>query len=228
MQLVSYARAQEELMRTPPSLPEFAFDSDMASATIRGSLDADRTILSEVEAKHLLAAYGIPVVRTVIAATPSGGRAACRGHHRRAWRLRHQESFPTISRTSPMSAVSAWDWSIAEEARTRRRPTCCERIEQLMPDARIKGFTVQPMIRRPRAHELILGMSVDPTFGPLMMFGAGGTAVEVLRDTAHALPPLDLNLARDMMRQTRIWRLLQGYRDRPAADLDRIAEALCG
>ena len=82
------------------------------------------------------------------------------------------------------------------------------------------------MIRRPRAHELILGMSVDPTFGPLMMFGAGGTAVEVVRDTAHALPPLDLNLARDMMQQTRIWRLLQGYRDRPAADIDSVAEAL--
>src|SRR5690606_28108535 len=100
------------------------------------------------------------------------------------------------------------------------------RIEQIMPDARIKGFTVQPMIRRPRAHELILGVSVDPNSGPLMMFGAGGTAVEVLRDTAHALPPLDLNLARDMMQRTRIWRLLQGYRDRPTADLDRIAEAL--
>jgi acetyltransferase len=82
------------------------------------------------------------------------------------------------------------------------------------------------MIRRPNAHELILGMSVDRTFGPLLMFGAGGTAVEVLQDTAHALPPLDLNLARDLMRHTRVWRLLQGYRDRPAVDIDRIAEVL--
>ena len=69
-------------------------------------------------------------------------------------------------------------------------------------------------------------MSVDETFGPLMMFGAGGTAVEVLRDTAHALPPLDLKLARDLMRQTRVWRLLQGYRDCPPADIDAIAEVL--
>jgi acetyltransferase len=82
------------------------------------------------------------------------------------------------------------------------------------------------MIRRPGAHELILGMSVDPTFGPLMMFGAGGTAVEVARDIAHALPPLDLNLAHDLMRHTRVWRFLQGYRDRPAADMERIGEAL--
>jgi acetyltransferase len=82
------------------------------------------------------------------------------------------------------------------------------------------------MIRRVHAHELILGMSVDQTFGPLMMFGAGGTAVEVLRDTAHALPPLDHNLARDMMRQTRVWSLLQGYRDRAPADVDAIADTL--
>ena len=113
----------------------------------------------------------------------------------------------------------------ADEAR-RAAEDMLQRIARLMPAARIKGFTVQPMIRRPDAHELILGMSVDPTFGPLMMFGAGGTAVEVLRDTAHALPPLDLNLARDLMRQTRVWQLLQGYRNRPAVDVDRIAEVL--
>jgi acetyltransferase len=100
------------------------------------------------------------------------------------------------------------------------------RIAQRLPDARVGGFTVQPMIRRARAHELILGMSVDATFGPLMMFGAGGTGVEVLRDTATALPPLDMNLAQDMMQRTRIWRLLEGYRDRPAADTKAIAEAL--
>jgi acetyltransferase len=100
------------------------------------------------------------------------------------------------------------------------------RVARKMPHARVEGFTVQPMIRRPRAHELILGMSVDEAFGPLLMFGAGGTAVEVVRDTAHALPPLDLKLARDLMRQTRVWRLLQGYRDVPAADIDAIAQTL--
>ncbi len=74
--------------------------------------------------------------------------------------------------------------------------------------------------------ELIVGMSVDAAFGPLLMFGAGGTAVEVLRDTAHALPPLDTLLAQDLMRQTRVFSLLQGYRDRPAADIEAIADVL--
>src|SRR5690606_34698482 len=100
------------------------------------------------------------------------------------------------------------------------------RVARQLPQARVEGFTVQPMIRRPRAHELIAGMAVDHTFGPVLLFGAGGTSVEVVADTAEALPPLDMNLAVDLMRRTRIWRLLQGYRDRPAADIDRLAEAL--
>jgi acetyltransferase len=99
-------------------------------------------------------------------------------------------------------------------------------IGEAMPDARLEGFTVQRMADLPGAHELILGLSEDRVFGPTLLFGAGGTAVEVLRDTAIALPPLNLVLARDLMARTRIWRLLQGYRDRPAADLDGLARAL--
>jgi acetyltransferase len=82
------------------------------------------------------------------------------------------------------------------------------------------------MIRRPRAQELIAGMTVDRIFGPMVLFGAGGTAVEVLRDTAQGLPPLDRNLALALMQETRVWRLLQGYRDRPPAAIDAIADVL--
>src|SRR5690606_8156985 len=100
------------------------------------------------------------------------------------------------------------------------------RAARQLPEARGPGVTVQPMIRRPRAHAPTAGRAVDRTFGPVLLFGAGGTSVEVVADTAQALPPLDLNLAHDLMQRTRIWRLLQGYRDRPAADIDRIAEVL--
>ncbi len=82
------------------------------------------------------------------------------------------------------------------------------------------------MIRRPGAIELILGMAVDATFGPFLLFGQGGTAVEVIADKALALPPLNLMLARSMMAQTRVWRQLEGYRDHPPAALDRIALTL--
>jgi acetyltransferase len=88
------------------------------------------------------------------------------------------------------------------------------------PDARIEGVMIQPMIARPAARELILGIANDPTFGPVMAFGRGGTAVEIVKDKALALPPLDMNLARDLVDRTAISRLLPAYRDVPAVPPD--------
>jgi len=101
-----------------------------------------------------------------------------------------------------------------------------QRVAEAQPDARIDGFTVQPMIVRKRAHELIAGIDVDDLFGPILLFGAGGTAVEVLADSAVALPPLDLVLAEDLIEETRIAKLLAGYRDRKPADMHAIALTL--
>ena len=224
MQLVRHARAQNELMRTPPSRPtEVEFDAEHAGAIIAAASQAKQTSLSEVEAKGLLAAYGIAVVPTEIAHTPADvGRLA------QGIAARHEACVVKIlsADITHKSDVGGVRLGLPPHEAERAAQDMLARIASKLPTARITGFTVQPMIRRPHAHELILGMSVDRTFGPLMMFGTGGTAIEVVRDTAHALPPLDLNLARDMMRQTRIWRLLQGYRDRPAADLNAIADAL--
>mgnify|MGYP003700681393 FL=1 len=101
-----------------------------------------------------------------------------------------------------------------------------KRVAQAAPDARLEGFTVQAMCRRPQAEELILGVVADAQFGPIMLFGQGGTAVEVIDDKALALPPLDPVLAEAMMQQTRVYKLLQGYRDRPPAALQEIAACL--
>ena len=224
-QLVRYARAQEELTRTPPSMPEdLGLKTEAAGATIAAALAAGRSTLSEVEAKALLDCYGIPVVPTEVASSASEVAT-----HAARWIGSHGACVvkvlsDDITHKSDVGGVRL-GLERAEEAQQAAQDML-ERVARLRPQARVKGFTVQPMIRRPKAIELIAGMSVDPTFGPLLMFGAGGTAVEVVRDTAHALPPLDLNLAHDLMRQTRVWRLLQGYRDRPAADVAAIAEAL--
>jgi acetyltransferase len=94
------------------------------------------------------------------------------------------------------------------------------------PQARIDGVVVQQMIRRPEAIELLAGLSDDPVFGPVVLFGQGGTAVEIIRDSAAGLPPLNLLLAREQMARTRVWRLLQAYRGRPVAAIDAIAEVL--
>jgi acetyltransferase len=225
MHLVRYARAQKELTRTPPSMPEaLGLETEAADATIAAALAAGRSTLSEVEAKALLACYGIPIVPTEVASSPAEVAT-----HAARWIGSHSACVvkilsDDITHKSDVGGVRL-GLERAEEAQ-HAAEDMLERVARLKPQARVKGFTVQPMVRRPRAVELIAGMSVDPTFGPLLMFGAGGTAVEVVRDTAHALPPLDLNLAHDLMRLTRVWRLLQGYRDRPAADVAGIAEAL--
>ena len=97
---------------------------------------------------------------------------------------------------------------------------------KLLPDARIAGVTVQPMIIRPKARELIAGIADDPTFGPVIVFGRGGTAVEVINDKALSLPPLDLNLAQDLIARTRVSRILGAYRNVPAAKQDEVALTL--
>ena len=100
------------------------------------------------------------------------------------------------------------------------------RVRELRPDAQVLGFTVQAMVKRPHAHELIVGAATDPIFGPVILFGQGGVAVEVIADRAVALPPLNLALARDLVSHTRISRLLTGYRDRAAIDHEALYLAL--
>jgi acetyltransferase len=100
------------------------------------------------------------------------------------------------------------------------------RIAALRPDAQLEGFSVQAMVRRPRAQELIVGASIDRVFGPVILFGQGGTAVEVLADRAVALPPLNQPLARALIERTRVARLLHGFRDTPPADLAGVQAVL--
>jgi acetyltransferase len=100
------------------------------------------------------------------------------------------------------------------------------RARTARPDARITGVTVHPMILRPKARELIAGIADDPTFGPILVFGHGGTAVEVINDKALALPPIDLKLAHDLIGRTRVARLLKAYRNVPAVDEDALALVL--
>jgi acetyltransferase len=223
--LVHYRRAQTELMATPPSLPEGIFQpSEAADDVIGDVLASGPRMLTEPEAKAVLAAYQIPVVATVVATSPEAAGDAARHiiaeHGSAVLKILSKD----ITHKSDVGGVRlGLDTPAAVEAAAR---VMLERVKSAVPGAAVEGFTVQPMVRRPHGHELILGMSEDPTFGPLLLFGAGGIAVEALRDVAHALPPLDLNLARDLMQQTRVWRLLKGYRDRPPADIEAIALAL--
>jgi acetyltransferase len=101
-----------------------------------------------------------------------------------------------------------------------------QRVAEKQPQARIEGFSVQPMVNRHHSHELIVGASIDPMFGPVILFGQGGTAVEVVADRALALPPLNLSLAEALIDRTRVAQLLRGYRDVPAAHRESITHTL--
>jgi acetyltransferase len=133
-------------------------------------------------------------------------------------------SSPDIVHKSEVGGVRL---NLTSEAAVRTAVTdILARARAARPDARIDGVTIHPMILRPKARELIAGLADDPTFGPVVVFGAGGTAVEVIADKALALPPLDLELARDLIGRTRVSRLLKAYRNVPAADTGALALVL--
>ncbi|MDX2203987.1 MAG: bifunctional acetate--CoA ligase family protein/GNAT family N-acetyltransferase [Hyphomicrobiaceae bacterium] len=225
MDLVRHARAQEQLARMPPSLPERpAFETDKADRLLKAALAKGQTVLDEKDAKDLLVSYGIATVPTVLAHTPEEVFWSAAGFIKDYGACVVKVSSKDISHKSDVGGVRL-GLTRPEEARQAAEDMLA-RIAIKMPRAQVEGFSVQAMINNARGLELIIGMTVDDAFGPLMMFGAGGTAVEVLRDTAYALPPLDLNLASDLMRETRVWRLMQGYRDRARVDTDAVAEAL--
>jgi len=223
--LWQYAKAQEALMRTPPREADLsAIDTDAARRAMTAAAKKGRPLLTEPEAKAVLAAYGIPTVPTRVAATPEDVEVTARELLNQAPALAVKVLSEDISHKSDVGGVKLGLGSAAE-ARDAAEAIKA-RIAKTMPKARIEGFTVQPMITRPNAHELLLGVFDDKLFGPVILFGAGGVATEIIKDTAVALPPLDVELARDLMQQTRIYSLLKGYRDRPAADLEAIADAL--
>ena len=224
-QLARYRRAQTELMAIPPSLPDAIFkDGPAAASIIKSTLDAGHETMTEDEAKALLAAYDIPIAETLVASSPEDAMRLAKPILDRHGACALKILSVDISHKSDIGGVRL-DLRSPEHVR-EEADLMLARVRAAQPDARIEGFTIQPMIKRPGAHELLLGISIDPTFGPLVTFGAGGVAVEAIRDVAHALAPLDLNLARDLMRQTRVCRLLLGYRDRKPADIDAIALTL--
>lgn len=218
LQILEYRRNQEMLMETPPSVPEvFTPDTGSAQRIIDGVLARGDKLLTEPEAKEMLRAYGVPVVETRIARDPrEAGQLAAEFGKPVALKILSQD----ISHKSDVGGV-VLDLE-GETATTAAAEAMLQRVEQRLPDARIEGFTVQEMVRRAGAWELVVGATTDPLFGPVLLFGQGGTAVELIRDRALALPPLNLNLARELMSRTRIYRLLQGYRDTPPADLKGI------
>ncbi|MCC5870138.1 MAG: bifunctional acetate--CoA ligase family protein/GNAT family N-acetyltransferase, partial [Gammaproteobacteria bacterium] len=221
LRMLEYRANQAALMELPEALPGSSeIDGEAVRGIIAGARAEQRRWLSEVEAKQLFSAYGIPVVDTRSASDADD-----------AARIAEEIGFPValkvlsqdITHKSDVGGV-VLDLGSAQAVR-EAAAGIARRVAQ-RPDTRLQGFSVQAMARREGAFELIIGASTDEVFGPVVLFGHGGTGVEVINDSALALPPLNMALARQLVDTTRVSRLLAGFRHHPAARVDLICEVL--
>jgi acetyltransferase len=220
--LATYRRNQALLSEAPTASENGPPDIAAARAVIDAALADGRDLLDEVEAKAVLTAYGIPTVPTH--AVDADADAACAAARTLGYPVVLKILSHDISHKSDVGGVRL---GLRDEAELRAAvEQMLAQVKARRPEARLNGFTVQAMVQRPFAQELIVGASVDPTFGPVLLFGQGGTAVEVLADRAIALPPLNRVLARELITRTRVARLLAGYRDHPPARLDAVCDVM--
>ena len=215
------------IYETPALVPE-ASDQEPAAVQLDDGLAGlqraqaeGRELLTEVEAKQVLAGAGIPVVDTRLAGTPEEAVAAAEAI---GYPVVLKLNSATITHKSDVGGVRldlAGPEAVADAYRTMAAT-----VRERWGAEAFSGVSVQPMLPRDAGLELIVGSSLDPQFGPVILFGSGGTLVEVQRDSAVALPPLNTTLARRLMEQTRVYRALQGVRGGPPADLAALEQLL--
>jgi len=225
MHMVRWNEAREFMMSTPPNLPEdFQPNVERARTVVAQAIERGHRWLAPVEMTRLLDAYDIPVAPARFARTPEEAGELARLFIARSRACVIKIVSRDIAHKSDIGGV-VLDIRTPDAAVEAARDMMA-RIARELPQARIDGVTVHPMIRRPHARELIAGLADDPTFGPVVVFGRGGKAVEVIDDRSLALPPLDLALAHDMIKRTRVANILEYYRDVPRADIDAVALTL--
>jgi acetyltransferase len=225
MHLVRYRQAIDALMTTPPSLPQdFAPDVARARAIVENALREGRNWLDPIEIADLFACYALPITPAKLAPDADAAVAAAAPFLNAGQAIVLKIQSPDIVHKVELGGVrlNLTDADAVHDAAT----DILARARALRPDARITGVAVFPMITRPGARELIAGLADDPTFGPVIVFGQGGTAVEIVNDKALALPPLDLALAQALIARTRVSRLLKAYRNVKAVDENAVALVL--
>jgi len=213
-----YSANLQALYETPAAfemeVPEVADAARARAAALIAKVRASgRTLLTEAESKGLLAAYGIPTVPTEIATSvDQAAQAAARVGYPVVLKL-HSE---TITHKTDVGGVKL---NLADETAVRAAyQSIAESVRRLASESDFLGVTVQPMVRL-EGYELILGSSIDSQFGPVILFGSGGQLVEVYKDRAVGLPPLNTTLARRVMERTKILTALKGVRGRKPVDL---------
>ncbi len=225
MHLVHHDEIVESLAAVPPGLPqEFAPDTALARQIVTAALAEGRQWLDPIEVNRVLDAYQIAMAPTLAAADADAAAVQAASLLATGATVVLKLLSRDIPHKSDVGGV-VLNLTTVEAVRAAAA-TIVANVKSKRPEAKLDGFMVQPMILRPKARELILGIANDPTFGPVIVFGHGGTAVEVIDDKALALPPLDLKLAQELIERTRVSRLLRAYRDVPAVKQDEVALTL--
>jgi acetyltransferase len=221
--LVAYRRNQAQLMESPAvtsatSQSSLSPASGVARKIVQRVLADGREMLSEAEAKELISAFGIRVVATQSVGIQSLDAASA------ANAIGFPVALKILSKDiTHKSDVHGVVLNLEDAGQVHDAVnTMLEHVNLAAPTARIDGFTVQAMVKLDHSHELIVGASVDSVFGPVIMFGQGGTSVELVADRAVALPPLNQALARALVQRTRVAKLLGGFRDTPPADQEAL------
>ena len=228
--LSKYYQNQKLLMQVPgPLSHHIEPDTEGARMVIEGALQERRKILNEMESKALLSAFHIPVAKTLVARSPN-----------EALQIALELGFPVAMKINSPDITHKTDaggvmlnLGNALEVRTAYHEML-DTVRQNRPDARIDGISIQPMVIKPNGRELMLGVTNDPVFGPVITFGAGGTMVEVMGDRSVTLPPLNSFLVKDLIQGTRIAKMLGNFRHMPPVNMDalesvllRVSEMVC-
>ena len=226
----AYYQNQQLLMQVPgPLSHHLEPDVQSARVIIEGVLQEKRKILNEMESKALLSAFRIPIAQTMVAHSPN-----------EALLIAQELGFPVAMKINSADITHKTDsggvlLNLANAQSVREAyHQLLERVKRVMPEAKIEGVSIEPMVIKPNGRELMIGVANDPVFGPVLSFGAGGTMVEVMRDRSVALPPLNSFLVKDLVNGTKISQMLGSFRHMPPADMDalesvllRVSEMVC-
>jgi len=221
MYMYQYERNLELLYETPEELPVDIVSPKRPLAVImRNAAAENRELLNEAEAKTFLEYYDIPVARSYVARTPD-----------EAVTVASRVGYPVVAKILSPQIVHKSDaggvvLDIDDEPELREAfDRITRRAKEYAPNAEILGVTVQHMVEK-RGQEVILGAKYDPLFGPVILFGMGGVGVEVFKDFAIGLPPLNQTLARRIMEETKVFQLLKGFRNMPPANIKQLEEIM--
>ena len=220
MTMYQYERNVELIYETPEELSVDAPPKRPINVILKNAAFEDREVLTEDEAKKILKYYNFPVVKTAVANNVDEAIAYAQ-----------QMRFPVVLKILSPQIIHKSDLggvilNVHDPTEVREAfDTLIQRATAYNPNAQIIGVTVQPMVQK-KGYEVIIGGKTDPIFGPVVLFGMGGVGVELFKDYSMGLPPLNTTLIRRMMEETKIYKLLKGYRGSPPANLRKLEQTL--